>query len=178
MAGRDAFRFINDLDAATLQTIIKRLEFRGKDPTFVRMRDAYLGKLPGGPEVQILDLGCGTGVVGRALAGRDHFSGRVIGVDQSPALIEAARRFAAEEGVEDHAEFQVGDVQALDYPDGRFHAVIAHTLVSHVADPLAALKEMARVVHPGGTVAIFDGDYASLTFGTQTPRLLKQWMRR
>ena len=49
--------------------------------------------------------------------------------------------------------------------------MVAHTLVSHVRDPLAVLAEAARVVRPGGSVAIFDGDYASLTFGCSDPRL-------
>jgi ubiquinone/menaquinone biosynthesis C-methylase UbiE len=50
-------------------------------------------------------------------------------------------------------------------PDGAFDAVIAHTLISHVDDPRAVLAEARRVVKPGGMVGIFDGDYASLTFG-------------
>ena len=48
---------------------------------------------------------------------------------------------------------------------------MAHTLVSHVRDPLAVLAQAARVVRPGGAVAVFDGDYASLTFGSSDPRL-------
>ena len=48
---------------------------------------------------------------------------------------------------------------------------MAHTLISHVRDPLAVLAEAARVVRPGGSVAIFDGDYGSLTFGCSDPRL-------
>ena len=48
---------------------------------------------------------------------------------------------------------------------------MAHTLVSHVRDPLAVLAQAARVVRPGGSVAVFDGDYASLTFGSSDPRL-------
>ena len=46
-----------------------------------------------------------------------------------------------------------------------FDVVIAHTLISHVTEPAMVLNEMARVVRPGGTVVIFDGDYASLTYG-------------
>ena len=49
--------------------------------------------------------------------------------------------------------------------------MVAHTLVSHVRDPLTVLAEAARVVRPGGSVAIFDGDYASLTFGCSDLRL-------
>ena len=48
---------------------------------------------------------------------------------------------------------------------------MAHTLVSHVRDPLAVLAEAARVIRPGGSVAVFDGDYASLTFGCDDPQL-------
>lgn len=60
--------------------------------------------------------------------------------------------------------FAVGDAHALDEAEGEFDAVIAHTVISHVADPLAVLAQMARRVRRGGTVAIFDGDYASMTY--------------
>ncbi|HLL79188.1 MAG TPA: methyltransferase domain-containing protein [Ktedonobacteraceae bacterium] len=164
MATRDAYCFINDLDASTVEGLIARLEFRGKDPTFTRMRDAYLAQLALPPTAHILELGCGTGVVMRALAQRSDFSGHLVGVDQSPVLITAARRLAAEEGVDQRIEFQVSDAHHLAVADSSFDAVIAHTLLSHVADPLMVLKEAARVVRPGGSVAIFDGDFASLTF--------------
>ena len=49
--------------------------------------------------------------------------------------------------------------------------MVAHTLISHVRDPLAVLAQAARVVRPGGAVAVFDGDYASLTFGCSEPQL-------
>ena len=59
----------------------------------------------------------------------------------------------------------------VDFPAASFDAVIAHTVLSHVSDPFAVLEEAARVVRPGGVVAVFDGDYASLTFGCSDPRL-------
>jgi ubiquinone/menaquinone biosynthesis C-methylase UbiE len=173
MATRDAYCFINDLDASTIEELIARLEFRGKDPTFTQMRDAYLAQLALPPTAHILELGCGTGVVLRALARRTGFSGHLVGVDQSPALIAAARRLAAEEGVDRCIEFQVGDVHHLSVADSSFDAVIAHTLVSHVANPLLVLKEAARVVRLGGSVAIFDGDFASLTFAHPDPAFAK-----
>ena len=67
--------------------------------------------------------------------------------------------------------FVVGDAHRLDMPAASFDAVVAHTLVSHVRDPLAVLAQASRMVRPDGTVAIFDGDYASLTFGSAEPRL-------
>jgi SAM-dependent methyltransferase len=96
MSARDALRFVNDLDATTLRAVIDRLKFRGQDPTFCSLRDAYLARLPLAGSREVLDLGCGAGGVGRALARRDGFAGRVIGLDQSPALVEAGRRFAAD----------------------------------------------------------------------------------
>ncbi len=169
MGTRDAYCFINDLDASTVEGLIARLEFRGKDPTFTQMRDAYLAQLALPPTTHILELGCGTGVVLRSLAQRRDFAGRLVGVDQSPVFIAAARRLAAEEGVDQCIEFQVGDVHHLSAADSSCDAVIAHTLLSHVADPLMVLKEAARVVQSGGSVTIFDGDFASLTFAHPDP---------
>jgi ubiquinone/menaquinone biosynthesis C-methylase UbiE len=168
---RDAMQFINEQNAATLERFIERLEFRATHPTFVAYREAYLELIDLPRAAAVLDLGCGTGVVTRAIAARDGFAGVVTGIDQSPDFIAAAQRFAADEGVGDRVEFVVGDAHELDVPAASFDAVVAHTLVSHVRDPLAVLAEAARVIRPGGAVAIFDGDYASLTFGSSDPRL-------
>lgn len=173
MTARDPHRFATELDDGTLQALIHRLESRGRDPVFTNLRDAYLDKLPLTAAAGVLELGCGTGVVARAVAAREGFVGRTTGVDHSPVFIEAARRLAADEGVGDQTEFQVGDVHALGYLDASFDIVIAHTLISHVTDPLAVLREAARVVRPGGRVAIFDGDYASLTYAYPDPALGK-----
>ena len=171
MQARDAMQFINEQNAATLERFIERLEFRAKDPTFLAYRDAYLKLIDMSGAAAVVDLGCGTGVVTRALAARDGFAGTVTGIDQSPEFIAAAERLAATDGVGDRVEFVVGDAHELDFPTASFDAVVAHTLVSHVRDPLAVLAEAARVVRPGGSVAIFDGDYASLTFGSSDSRL-------
>jgi ubiquinone/menaquinone biosynthesis C-methylase UbiE len=168
---RDAMQFINEQNAATLERFIERLEFRGNDPTFVAYREAYLKLIDLPRTAAVLDLGCGTGVVTRAIATRDGFAGTVTGIDQSPEFIAAAERLAADDGVGDRVEFVIGDAHALDLPPASFDAAVAHTLVSHVRDPLAVLAEAARVVRPGGSVAVFDGDYASLTFGGSDPRV-------
>jgi len=104
MTARDIYRFINEQDDDTIKKIIDRLEFRGKDPTFTGWLEAYLNKLQLTPSAQVM-LGCGTGVEARILAGRSDFTGKVVGVDISPALIEAARRFAVEDGVDKNVEF-------------------------------------------------------------------------
>ena len=168
---RDAMQFINEQDGETRERFITRLEFRAKDPTFVGYREAYLELIDLPHAATVLDLGCGTGVVARAIAARDDFAGTVTGVDQSPDFIAAAERLAADEGVADRIAFAVGDAHALDLPPAGFDAVVAHTLISHVRDPLAMLVQARRALRPDGWAAIFDGDYASLTFGGSDPRL-------
>jgi len=167
----DAMQLVNEQDAATRERFIARLEFRATDPTFVAYREAYLSLLDLPHAAAVLDLGCGTGVVARAIAAREGFAGTVTGVDQSPDFIAAAERLAAGDGVGDRVEFVVGDAHELEVPAARYDAVVAHTLISHVRDPLAVLVQAARAVRPEGTVAVFDGDYASLTFGCSDARL-------
>ena len=168
---RDAMQFVNEQDPATRERFIERLELRGKDPTFVAYREAYLELIDLPRTATVLDLGCGTGVVARAIAARDGFTGTVTGIDLSDDFIAAAETFAADDGVSDRVQFAVGDAHQLDFRAASFDTVVAHTLVSHVRDPLAVLAEAARVVRPGGYLAVFDGDYASLTFGCSDPRL-------
>lgn len=166
MRARDIFQSINELEPDALERIIDRLEYRGRDPLFVQMRQAYLERMGMPPDADVLDLGCGTGVVARAIAARNGFRGRVTGVDYGIGLIEAARRFAEAEGVASRIDFSVGNAQALREPDASYDAVILHTLVSHVPDPVAVIAEGARVARPGGAIAIFDGDYGSLILST------------
>lgn len=164
MAARDPHRFVNELDETAIDGLIARLESRAQDSVFAGLLDKYVARLDLPRSARVLEIGCGTGAALRALAHRSDFAGKAIGVDQCRAFIEAAARFADAERVGDRLTFQLGDAHCLDFPSASFDVVIAHTLVSHVTAPLAVLGEMARVVRPGGMVAIFDGDYASLTY--------------
>lgn len=164
MAARDPHRFVNELDTQAIERLIARLEGRARDAVFTGLFDKYAAQLDLPACADVLEVGCGTGANVRFLARRDDFAGTAYGVDQCPHFIEAAIRFSCDEQVGDQVEFRVGDAHQLDFPDGSFDVVIAHTVISHVSDPAAVLKEMARVVRPGGRVVIFDGDYASLTY--------------
>lgn len=164
MVARDPHRFVNELDGPALERLIARLEGRAQDPIFVRLYYKYLSHLSLHPSSRILEVGCGTGAMLRLLARRGDFKGQALGIDHSRQFIDAAREFAQREHVDGQLSFDVGDAHALDFPPGTFDAVIAHTMISHVTDPATVLGEMACVVKPGGTVVIFDGDYASLTY--------------
>ena len=73
MATRDIYQMSHELDDTTTQSIIDRLEFRGTDATFNRMRDLYFDKISLPPKTHVLELGCGTGVLARALVQREGF---------------------------------------------------------------------------------------------------------
>jgi SAM-dependent methyltransferase len=164
MVARDPHRFVNELDETAIERLVARLESRAQDLVFARLLDTYLAQLPLSSSTAILEVGCGTGAVLRSIARRDDFTGQAIGVDQCRQFVDAANALARAEGVEARLAFEIGDAHGLDLRAGQFDIVIAHTLISHVTEPLAVLREMARLVRPGGTVVVFDGDYASLTY--------------
>ena len=120
------------------------------------------------PGQALLDVGCGPGTITADFAQRLH-PGRVRGIDLSADAIRAAQR--------DHpgVDFATGDVYALDFEDTSWDIVHAHQLLQHLSDPVAALKEMLRVVRPGGIVAIRDSDYASFTWYPNDERLAR-WL--
>ena len=102
------------------------------------------------PDLVVGDLGCGTGLLSHAIA--PHV-GRVIAVDASPDMLDAARdRLAGQEQV----EFRQGDIEALPIADGALDVAILSLVLHHVPDPARALTEVARVVRPGGRVLVVD----------------------
>lgn len=160
----DPFRITNKLDPGALDIMVARLETRGHHPHFAKPLSGYLDRMGIDGKAEILDLGCGTGIAARAIARRPKFRGSVLGIDLSNHLVQAARSLAADEGLDERLRFETGDSHTLELAPGSFDAVVAHTLFSHLDDPVKVLAEMHRVLRLGGTVGIFDGDYASMTF--------------
>src|SRR5262245_60793640 len=170
----DPYNRTSELDERALTAMADRLESRGRDPAFLAMLDDYLAAMHLDRLSLVLDVGCGTGVAARRLARLGAFTGRIVGIDRSPDLIAAAQQHAAAEGLAGRIEFRVGDAAALGDLKGQFDAAIAHTLVSHVDDPLAVVGEIAACVRPGGSIAIFDGDFASWVYGGADPAAGRQ----
>lgn len=115
------------------------------------------------PGQAVLDVGCGPGTITADLAELVGPGGRVVAVDSSAEVLEQAAATASARGL-DNVVFEVADVHRLRFEDGEFDVVHAHQVLQHVADPVAALREMRRVTVPGGTVAARDADYAAMTW--------------
>jgi ubiquinone/menaquinone biosynthesis C-methylase UbiE len=174
----DVYGLTHELDPATVDAIATRLEARRDSPAYMRLLHDYLDEIDLGTARDVLALGAGTGVEVRELARRPDFPGNATAIDISGRLVEIGRRRAEEEGVADRITWRIGDAQALDFPDESFDLVTAHTLISHVKDPVRVLEEARRVLRPGGTLAVFDGDYATLTFGTENAEEGRAWDER
>ncbi|AVH61606.1 methyltransferase domain-containing protein [Streptomyces dengpaensis] len=100
---------------------------------------------------RVLDAGCGTGRALPPLRAAVGASGVVIGADVTPAMLEAAVRA----GRDQDAQLLVADVAGLPLRTESLDAVFAAGLIAHLPDPAENLRELARVVRPGGTLALF-----------------------
>jgi len=108
------------------------------------------------PGEQVLDVGCGTGTLAIEVARRVGTTGRVVGVDPSPAQIERARAKAARRHVP--IAFQIGVIEQLPFPDQRFDVVLSTLMMHHLPASLKrqGLAEIARVLKVGGRLVIAD----------------------
>ncbi len=107
------------------------------------------------PPLRVADIGTGTGVLALELArqGLD-----VVGIDRSEAMLEAARqKWALEaDGARGRVEFKAGDAHALPLADASVDAAFAHMVLHSLEEPERAVREMARIVRPGGRVVLVD----------------------
>jgi demethylmenaquinone methyltransferase/2-methoxy-6-polyprenyl-1,4-benzoquinol methylase len=115
----------------------------GQDP---RWRRFLVSRVDVGPQGTVLDVATGTGAVARELLERKHCA--VIGLDQSPEMLAEARRRLSQT-----VKLVEGSAERLPFPDASFDALTFTYLLRYVPDPAATLRELARVVRPGGTIA-------------------------
>jgi demethylmenaquinone methyltransferase / 2-methoxy-6-polyprenyl-1,4-benzoquinol methylase len=115
----------------------------GQDP---RWRRFLVSRVDASPADTVLDVATGTGAVARELLRQKGCT--VVGLDQSPEMLAEARRRLPES-----VELVEGSAERLPFPDASFDALTFTYLLRYVSDPAATLRELARVVRPGGTIA-------------------------
>jgi ubiquinone/menaquinone biosynthesis C-methylase UbiE len=155
----DVWASVGDLDLAIQERLADVLETRGADRQQQEMRRVFLGDIDFPSAANILEVGCGTGVLTRRLAGSENV-GSVVGVDSAASLLEKARELAADLG---NVTFAEADARSLPFDAGSFDVVVFDSTLSHVPGPEDAVAEACRVLRPSGQLAAFDGDYATTT---------------
>lgn len=101
---------------------------------------------------RVLDVACGTGIVARRAASRVGTSGSVVGIDINEGMLAVAEETAT--GIQPSIEWRQGDATDLPFSDEQFDVVCCQQSLQFFDDPVAAVKEMQRVLAPSGCVAL------------------------
>ena len=128
-----------------------RLLSFGQDP---RWRAFLVERIEADPNATVLDVACGTAAVSIELVRR--YGCRVVGVDQSTEMLAAGRERIDAAGLGERIELEKGRAEHLPFEDASFEALTFTYLLRYVDDPAATMKELARVVRPGGRIAMLD----------------------
>ena len=123
----------------------------GQDP---RWRRFLVSRMDVGPDARVLDVATGTAAVAIELVRRSGC--RVVGLDQSGEMLAEARRRVDAAALSDRIELVQGEAEQLTFDDASFDGLTFTYLLRYVTDPLATLRELARVVRPGGTIAMLE----------------------
>lgn len=148
-----------DVDAAGpefIRMFADSMDERQSDPTMEAIVADYLGHLDPCDDGAIVEIGAGAGAVTRRIAAWAAPE-PVTGYDPSEGFVAEARKRATDHP---NARFEVADGTALPVEAASCAAVIAHTVLTHVTDPAAILREALRVLRPGGTLVVCDADFS------------------
>ncbi len=151
-------RFLDETRASNLRMI-------EADP------NGYYSFLEPRPGITVLDVGTGTGTLLHGLAKLGGPQGKVVGIDRSNTMIAEAIRRAQ---LDSPLEFQVGDAYDLQFSDSSFDRAMSHIVFQHLPQPERALKEMVRVVKPGGKVVLTEQDWDTLFFDCDDKALTRR----
>lgn len=119
----------------------------GQDPRWRRFLVSRVNAIPGS---WVLDVATGTGLVARDLARRNL---RVVGLDQSPSMVRRGERAVRHAMPDERVRFVLGQAQALPFPGEAFDALTFTYLLRYVDDAAETLRELVRVLRPGGVMA-------------------------
>jgi ubiquinone/menaquinone biosynthesis C-methylase UbiE len=145
-------------------------------PEIVRQRIHTLEALALRAGEQVLDAGCGTGLLVQGMSSTIGSQGRITGVDLSNDMLDVARNRCSKL---DNIELQQGSVTELDFADNSFDAASCIQTLLYVDDVETALSELYRVLKPGGRIAILETDWRGVVLSSpdnvMTRKILGAW---
>ncbi len=116
--------------------------------------------------MNILDCGCGRGSITLGLADLLP-SAKITGCDVGIEVLDAAKSDAKDRGLS-NVSFKLASVYNLEFQDANFDAVLVHAVLQHLSEPAAALKELHRVMRPGGVIGLRDDDRGSMILAPES----------
>ncbi len=156
--------------------LAKQLEAMYARRDVVRRRQVVQQALAAAPGEDILDVGCGPGFYVTEILDAVGPQGSVTGIDSAAAMLAIARGRAGER---DNVTFHEGEATALPVADASFDAAVSVQVLEYVADVPAALRELHRVVRPGGRIVLWDVDWATVAWrsrdAARMQRMLAAW---
>jgi ubiquinone/menaquinone biosynthesis C-methylase UbiE len=158
----DIYSRIAQIETAVQERLADVIEMRAADARQRAMLHDYLSEMDFAPGSTVLEIGSGTGAVARELARWPNVA-QAVGVDPSPVFVGRARTLSE---TVPNVSFYIGDGRNLSFDDDSFDAVVVHTTLCHVPEPERLLAEALRVLRRRGSLALFDGDYATATVAT------------
>jgi ubiquinone/menaquinone biosynthesis C-methylase UbiE len=160
-------------DAVQMATF---LEERSRYPDIQEVNQRLCDLVAAKPGERLLEVGSGSGVLCRLLAAHLQPNGCMVGIDISPEMAAMARKYALSKGISCGIAFKTSAAEALPYSDSCYDGAIAARLLLHVSNPDAVIREMVRVVKPGGRILVMDWDFDTVAVDhpdrEQTRRLL------
>ena len=145
-------------------------------PDVVAQRARVLEVLALQPGERVADLGCGPGLLALDMGKQVGADGSVDGIDFSTSMIPLAQRRCADLP---WVRLRAGDVGQLPYADGAFDAAVCTQVYEYVADIEGALRELRRVLHPGGRALVMDTDWESCVWNSSDDarmrRVIETW---
>lgn len=145
------------------------LETQSLHPFIREVGEKSLARLDLQKGESVLEIGCGTGVFLPRLAALTGPDGHVVGLDYAPAFLTDARERLAEAGLTDRVELVEGDAHHLPFDNAAFDAAHCERVLMHVEDPAGVIREMRRVVRPGGRAVAAEIFGAAATMDTSDP---------
>jgi ubiquinone/menaquinone biosynthesis C-methylase UbiE len=152
---------------------VQFLEHLDKTPAIRAMRLETAQRMGLGAGQKVLDVGCGIGGASFLFADVVGPGGFVGAVDVSTDLVGVASRRA---GNRTELEFRVGDALSIPYPDHTFDFAYSERVFLYLPDRLAALREMQRVVRPGGRICLVDVDFDCIALYSASPDVTRKML--